>query len=127
MVPRSANLENIKLINGGLSLSGVAGPVKASSVNGSIKADKLQGQAELSTVNGRLEAGFDKGEPGEHDPSDVGERADSDFASGGRGRDGGGQNLSGGIESEYGRSGAAGGHHLRAPVNRGGARSSCTT
>ena len=58
-----ANLENVKLINGGLSISGVAGPVKASSVNGSIRAEKLEGQAELSTVNGRLEAGFDKREP----------------------------------------------------------------
>src|ERR1017187_10316002 len=37
MVPRGANLENVKLINGGLSLSGMTGPVKASSVNGSIK------------------------------------------------------------------------------------------
>ena len=60
MVPRGANLENVKLINGGLSISGVAGPVKASSVNGSIKAEKLEGQAELSTVNGQLEAGFQR-------------------------------------------------------------------
>ena len=30
MVPRGANLENVKLINGGLSLSGMTGPVKAS-------------------------------------------------------------------------------------------------
>ena len=58
MVPRSANLENVKLINGGLSISGMAGPVKASSVNGSIKAEKLKGQADLSTINGQLEAGF---------------------------------------------------------------------
>src|SRR5689334_3991656 len=60
VVPRTANLENVKLINGGLSISGIAGPVKASSVNGSIRAEKLEGEAELSTVNGRLEAGFDK-------------------------------------------------------------------
>ena len=39
MVPRGANLENVKLVNGGLSLSGMTGPVKASSVNGSIKAE----------------------------------------------------------------------------------------
>ena len=44
MVPRGANLENVKLINGGLSLSGMAGPVKASSVNGSIKAEKMAGR-----------------------------------------------------------------------------------
>src|SRR5262252_2581382 len=60
MVPRSANLENVKLINGGLSITGVAGPVKASSVNGSIRAEKLEGQADLSTINGRLEAGFER-------------------------------------------------------------------
>src|SRR3954451_866240 len=60
MVPRTANLENVKLINGGLSITGVAGPVKASSVNGSIHADRLEVQADLSTVNGRLEAGFDR-------------------------------------------------------------------
>src|SRR3954449_8106097 len=55
MVPRTANLENVKLINGGLSLSGMAGPVKASSVNGSIKAERMQGTVDLSTVNGILE------------------------------------------------------------------------
>lgn len=59
-VPRSASLQNIKLVNGGLSISGVTGPVKASSVNGNIHADRLEGQAELSTVNGYLEAAFDR-------------------------------------------------------------------
>src|SRR4029077_7125009 len=58
MVPRRANLEQVRLINGGLSINGMAGPVKASSVNGSIRAYKLEGEAELSTVNGRLEANF---------------------------------------------------------------------
>jgi len=56
MVPRSANLENVKLINGGLSISGVTGPIKASAVNGSIHGDRLEGYTERSTVNGRLEA-----------------------------------------------------------------------
>ena len=60
MVPRGANLENVKLVNGGLSLRGIAGPVKASSVNGSIKAERMEGQVELSTVNGFLEAGFQR-------------------------------------------------------------------
>jgi len=57
-VPRRANLENVKLFNGGLSLTGLSGPVKASAVNGSIKALGLGGQVNLSTVNGRLEANF---------------------------------------------------------------------
>ncbi len=58
MVPRSATLEQIKLVNGGLSISGVEGSIKASSVNGSITAEKLAGEADLSTINGRLTAGF---------------------------------------------------------------------
>ena len=58
MVPRSANLENVKLINGGLSLSGMAGPVKASSVNGSIRAEQMRGTVDLSTVNGYPGGGF---------------------------------------------------------------------
>ena len=59
-VPRGANLEDVKLINGGLSISGVTGPVKASSINGSIRAENLEGQADLSTVNGELDAGFNR-------------------------------------------------------------------
>ncbi|HEX3880930.1 MAG TPA: hypothetical protein VHW24_28305 [Bryobacteraceae bacterium] len=57
-VPRSTNLENVRLGNGGLTISGVAGPVRASSVNGNIHAQRLEGQTELSTVNGQLEADF---------------------------------------------------------------------
>ena len=60
MVPRKAILESVKLVNGGLSISGVTGGVKASSVNGNIKVEKLEGEAELSTVNGRLEADFSR-------------------------------------------------------------------
>jgi len=64
-VPRSTNLEDVKLGNGGLTISGVAGPVKASSVNGNIRAEKLEGRAELSTVNGELEANFQRVKPAE--------------------------------------------------------------
>jgi DUF4097 and DUF4098 domain-containing protein YvlB len=59
-VPRYASLEDVKLGNGGLVISGVAGPVRASSVNGSIRAEKLEGRADLSTINGQLEADFDR-------------------------------------------------------------------
>jgi DUF4097 and DUF4098 domain-containing protein YvlB len=123
MVPRTANLENIKLINGGLSISGVAGPVKASSVNGSIRAERLEGQAELSTINGRLEAGFDKvsrangirltsvnGPIQLSIPPSAGAVVEA-------------KNLSGGIESEFGRPWrGSDGHRLRALVNHGGAQ-----
>jgi len=121
MVPRSANLENVKLINGGLSISGVAGPIKASSVNGSIRAEKLEGQAELSTVNGRLDAAFEKvsranpinltsvnGAIQLSLPTDASAEVDA-------------KNLSGGIDTEFGRPWhSAEGHRLKALLNRGG-------
>jgi hypothetical protein len=123
MVPRSANLENVRLINGGLSISGVAGPIKASSVNGSIHAEKLEGEAELSTVNGRLDAGFDRvsrGVHGIHLSSVNGSihlsiPANADAILDAR-------NLSGGIESSFGRPlRASDGHRLKASLNRGSA------
>jgi DUF4097 and DUF4098 domain-containing protein YvlB len=59
-VPRTANLDEVRLTNGTLSINGVAGGVKASSVNGNIKAERLAGRADLETVNGQVEAGFDR-------------------------------------------------------------------
>jgi|SRR5579871_2420566 len=59
-VPRTASLDDIRLTNGALSISGLAGAVKASSVNGSIKAEQLEGRADLATVNGQVEAGFNR-------------------------------------------------------------------
>jgi hypothetical protein len=120
MVPRTANLENIKLINGGLSISGVSGPIKASSVNGSIRAEKLEGQAELSTVNGRLEAGFDRVSHGitlssVNGAIHVSLPANTDAQLEAR-------NLSGGIETAFGRPWrASDGHRLKASLNHGGA------
>jgi len=123
MVPRGANLENVKLINGGLSLSGMTGPVKASSVNGSIKAEKMSGQTELSTVNGYLEADFQRvsrchsislttvnGPIRLSLPSGAGVNVSA-------------QNLSGGIDADFGRSWRApAGHRLDAALNGGGAQ-----
>lgn len=57
-VPRTANLDEIKLINGELAISGVSGEVRASSVNGRVTASDLAGRAKISTVNGRLTAQF---------------------------------------------------------------------
>jgi DUF4097 and DUF4098 domain-containing protein YvlB len=123
MVPRGANLENVKLINGGLSLSGMAGPVKASSVNGSIKAERMSGQTELSTINGHLDADFERvsrchpislttvnGPINLSLPSGAGANVIA-------------QNLSGGIDADFGRAWRApGGHRLDAAVNGGGAQ-----
>lgn len=58
MVPRTARLESIDLINGALDIEGVEGDVKASAVNGRLSARGLTGEARLSTVNGNLDAVF---------------------------------------------------------------------
>jgi hypothetical protein len=57
-VPRTANLEAVRLVNGGLSIRGLHGAVTATSVNGNIRAQRLEGKADLSTVNGEVEADF---------------------------------------------------------------------
>jgi DUF4097 and DUF4098 domain-containing protein YvlB len=91
-------------------------------VNGSIRAEKLEGEADLSTVNGKLEAGFDRisrahpislssvnGSIKLLIPSDSGASLTA-------------RNLSGGIESDFGRAQRAEeGHHLRTVVRGGGA------
>lgn len=123
MVPRNANLENVKVINGGLLISGLAGPVKASSVNGSIKAEGLEGHAELSTVNGQLEAGFSRlgaensititsvnGPIRLAIPANAGANVEA-------------RNLSGGIATDIGETWRApGGHRMRSAGKKGGAQ-----
>jgi hypothetical protein len=59
-VPRGARLDEIKLINGALDVTGATGEVHASCINGKLEAHNLSGRAELSTVNGHLEATFDQ-------------------------------------------------------------------
>jgi len=59
-VPRTARLDEIKLINGALDVSGVSGEVHASCINGRLDAHNLSGRAELSTINGHLYARFDQ-------------------------------------------------------------------
>lgn len=123
MVPRNACLENVKLINGGLSLSGLAGTVKASSVNGSIRAEALEGHAELSTVNGQLEAAFSRlGAENIVSLSSVNGPIRLAIPSGsGAGVEA--RNLSGGIDSDLGQAWrGAGGHRLQMPGRKGGAQ-----
>ena len=119
-VPRHASLADVKLVNGGLVISGVTGAVKASSVNGSIRAEKLEGRAELSTVNGQLEAGFDRvcaSRPitlsSVNGPIRLllphGTRASLNA-----------RNVSGGIDSEFGHPARVSGAQLLSFVQRGG-------
>ena len=59
-VPRGVRLDEIKLINGELDVTGVSGEVRASCINGRIEAHNLSGRTELSTINGRLDARFEQ-------------------------------------------------------------------
>jgi DUF4097 and DUF4098 domain-containing protein YvlB len=59
-VPRTARLDEIKLINGEFDVTGMSGGVQASCINGRIEARDLTGRAELSTINGHLDARFDQ-------------------------------------------------------------------
>jgi len=58
-VPRAASLDEIKLINGALDVTGLRGEVRASCINGRLEAKNLAGRAKLSTINGHLDAEFD--------------------------------------------------------------------
>src|ERR1700681_3745301 len=59
-VPRTARLDEIKLINGALDITGVSGEVSASCINGRLEAHNLAGRTRLSTINGHLDARFDQ-------------------------------------------------------------------
>src|SRR5258705_2468093 len=59
MVPRTARLQDISLVNGNLDVEGVNGDVRPSCVNGRLSARNLCGRTELSTVNGNLKASVD--------------------------------------------------------------------
>ena len=59
-VPRTVALDEIKLINGSLDVSGTSGEVRASCINGRLEARDLSGRTKLSTINGRLDARFNQ-------------------------------------------------------------------
>jgi DUF4097 and DUF4098 domain-containing protein YvlB len=59
-VPRNARLDEIKLINGHLDVTGVTGEVRASCINGELTARALANQVKLATINGPLDAVFDR-------------------------------------------------------------------
>jgi hypothetical protein len=98
-VPRTARLDEIKLINGGLDLSGGSGEVHASCINGQLNARDLAGPAHLSTINGKLDARFSQlshsgvelnsvnGSVDLTIPSDAKAEIDAETVSGGIGND----------------------------------------
>ena len=64
MVPRTAVLNEVETVNGGVTISNFTNFTKVSAVNGAVKANNLRGAANLSTVNGEVTADFDKLETG---------------------------------------------------------------
>jgi len=55
-VPRKANLDGIRLVNGSLDVTGLAGSVDAESVNGAVHIDGAVGSLRANSVNGRVDA-----------------------------------------------------------------------
>ncbi len=58
--PSGAILEDIELVNGNLTITGIAGRVTLNIVNGVITATGLAGDAEIEAVNGELDVTFEK-------------------------------------------------------------------
>jgi len=57
-VPRTAILNEIETVNGGVTVSNMVSYTKVSAVNGDVKASNLRGTASLETVNGIVDADF---------------------------------------------------------------------
>jgi hypothetical protein len=54
-LPREVNVKEIEVINGDVVISGIQGPVKATTVNGKIHIEDVGGSVETTTVNGPTE------------------------------------------------------------------------
>src|SRR5580658_8139898 len=81
-VPRGVRLDEIKLINGELDVTGVSGEVHASCINGRLDArfDQLAGSSvELNSVNGSVELTIPSDSKAEIEASTVSGGIDNDF------------------------------------------------
>jgi DUF4097 and DUF4098 domain-containing protein YvlB len=58
MVPAGVTLEKIDVVNSGIRVTGVKGPVKLASVNGSVDAGGLAGPGTFETVNGSIRVAY---------------------------------------------------------------------
>jgi hypothetical protein len=122
-VPRNARLDEIKLINGALDISGVAGEVHASSINGSLRVDGLAGDASLSTINSRLEAHFSRLERERIDLASVNGAIELTLPSDAKARIEA-NTVHGGIDNDFGlhtNNHRWVGHDLRGELGSGGA------
>jgi hypothetical protein len=121
-VPRNARLDEIKLVNGALDISGAKNEVHASCVNGRMEARNLAGRAELSTVNGHLEVKFDALPHSSIDLSSVNGSVALTIPSDAKAEIEA-STVSGGIENDFGLHNSGHsfvGHNLRGELGSGG-------
>ena len=59
-VPKGAALDRFELVNGGLTVSGLGGEVRAKLVNGEAKLTGLAGNVEVHSVNGEVTVELEK-------------------------------------------------------------------
>ena len=123
-VPRTARLDEIKLINGSLDITGVAGEVHASCINGRLEAHNLSGRAELSTINGHLDTRFDQLPGSSVELSSVNGSVELTIPSDSQAEIEA-STISGGIDNDFGlhvNHHRYVGHDLRGELGSGGAR-----
>lgn len=123
-VPRGARLDEIKLINGSLDVTGVTGEVRASCINGRLEAHNLSGRAELSTINGHLDAKFDQLPGSSVELKSVNGSVELTIPSDSKAEIEA-STVSGGIENDFGlhvNHHRYVGHDLRGELGNGGAR-----
>jgi DUF4097 and DUF4098 domain-containing protein YvlB len=123
-VPRTVRLDEIKLINGSLDVTGVTGEVRASCINGRLEAHNLAGRAELSTINGRLDANFDQLPGSSIDLNSVNGSVELTIPSDSKAEIEA-ETVSGGIENDFGlhvNHHRYVGHDLRGELGTGGPR-----
>jgi hypothetical protein len=124
MVPRSARLDEIKLVNGELDIHGINGEVRASSVNGRTTADGLEGPVRLSAVNGRTEVHIERLADSPIELSSVNGSIELTIPSDARAEIEA-STISGGIDDDFGlhvRNHRYVGHDLRGELGGGGTR-----
>src|SRR5208282_1843681 len=123
-VPRTVRLDEIKLINGSLDVTGVSGEVHASCINGRLDAHNLSGRAELSTINGHLDARFDQLPASSIELKSVNGSVELTIPSDSKAEIEA-STVSGGIENDFGlhvNNHRFVGHDLRGELGTGGAR-----
>ena len=121
-VPRAARLDEIKLINGSLDITGVSGEVRASCINGRLEAHDLAGRAHLETINGRLDARFAELPGNSVDLSSVNGSVELTIPSDSK-AELEASTVSGGIENDFGlhvNHHQSVGHDLRGELGSGG-------